>query len=118
MAGSKYKNSKIEVDGIAFDSKKEARRWAELKELEKIGAISNLRRQVPYELIPNQRDAINGRVIERGIKYVADFEYFNEMLKEKVVEDVKGYRFGQAYALFKIKKKLMLWVHGIEVKEI
>ena len=107
---SKYRNQKIIVDGITFDSKKEAKRWAELKLLERAGKIFNLQRQVPFVLIPKQvRD---GKVAERPCVYKADFVY--EENGEDVVEDVKGIR-TKEYA---IKRKLMLWQFGIEIKEV
>lgn len=112
---NKYKASKVEFDGLKFDSKKEAKRYVILKELEKTGMIRNLERQVIYSLIPTQRGA-DGKVIERECRYIADFRY--EKNGKTVVEDVKGYRGGQAYSLFKIKKKLMLYNYGIKVEEV
>ena len=120
---AKYKNTKTVVDGITFDSKKEAKRWTELKLLEKTGAISDLRRQVRYELIPAQREpdkigsrggVIKGKVIERKVEYVADFVYCDLETGEIVVEDTKGIRTTD----YKIKRKLMLWVHGIRIREV
>lgn len=69
----KYKAKKTEYDGIMFDSKKEAQRYAELKILERAGVIKNLQRQVTYTLIPAQR--IDGKVAERACTYKADFTY-------------------------------------------
>ena len=91
-------------DGQVFDSQKEYNRWCNLRLLERAGKISDLKRQVSYELIPKQ----NG---ERACSYVADFVY-NEDGKT-VVEDCKGFR-TEGY---KIKRKLMLWVHNIKIKE-
>ena len=130
MIKRKYNNKKIIVDGIKFDSKKEALRYKELKMLEKAGIISNLQRQVKYTLIPAQYERTDevytrgkdkgkpkkGRIIERECAYYADFVYLQN--GNTIVEDVKGYRDGQAYNLFVIKRKLMLYVHGIIVKEI
>ena len=84
----KYHAKKTELDGITFDSKKEANRYAELKLLERSGAIHNLQRQVRYELIPAQKK--DGKTIERACHYIADFVY--EDNGKTVVEDVKGYR--------------------------
>lgn len=92
-----------------FDSIKEARRYQELKLLLRAGAISDLKLQVPYELIPAQY--INGKCVERAVKYIADFVY-TENGKE-IVEDAKGVRTDT----YKIKKKLMLYVYGIRLKE-
>ena len=102
---SKYGNIKtITSDGIKHDSQKEANRWCELKLLERAGKISGLQRQVKFELIPKQD-------CERAVVYVADFMYIED--NKLVVEDVKGKRTKE----YIIKRKLMLWVHGISIKE-
>lgn len=106
----KYHAKKTELDGITFDSRKEADRYAELKLLERSGAIHNLRRQVRYELIPAQKK--DGKTIERACHYIADFVY--EENRKTVVEDVKGFRTKE----YVLKRKLMLQVHGIEVREV
>lgn len=122
---SKYHSRKIVRDGMTFDSQKEYRRFCELSLLQRAGAITDLRRQVEYELIPAQRepDTVGvrggikkGKVIEQKCSYIADFVY-NENGKV-VVEDVKGYKKGTAYAVFVIKRKLMLCVYGVRVKEV
>ena len=105
----KYHAKKTELDGITFDSRKEAQRYAELRLLERSGAIHNLQRQVRYELIPAQKK--DGKTIERACHYIADFVY--EENGKTVVEDVKGYRTKE----YVLKRKLMLQVHGIEVRE-
>lgn len=110
MNWTKYKSKKTEVDGVTFDSKKEAKRYQELRILEKAGEITDLQRQVKYELIPAQR--IDGRVAERKVEYVADFVYTQD--GQTIVEDTKGFRTKD----YIIKRKLMLWVHGIRIKEI
>ena len=123
---SKYGAKKVTVDGLTFDSKKEANRYRELKILEKIGEITNLQMQVKYVLVPAQREPdtvgkrggiIKGKLIEREVSYIADFVY-TDVNGNRVVEDVKGYRGGGAYEIFKIKRKLMLYVHGIKIIEI
>lgn len=106
----KYHAKKTELDGITFDSKKEANRYAELRLLERSGAIHNLQRQVRYELIPAQKK--DGKTVERACHYIADFVY--EENGKTVVEDVKGYRTKE----YVLKRKLMLQVHGIEVREV
>ena len=111
---NKYGAKKVIVDGEVFDSRKEYYRWCDLKLLRRAGVISELNRQVKYLLIPGQRDEI-GKLIEREVIYIADFEYIQD--GKKVVEDVKGYKRGAAYHLFTIKRKLMLWKYGIRVKE-
>ena len=111
---NKYKSKKAMVNGISFDSRKEASRYVYLKQQEKFGLISDLELQKKFVLIPKQTDG--KKTVERECAYYADFVYVKD--GETVVEDVKGYRNGQAYALFTIKRKLMLHVHGIRVKEV
>lgn len=105
----KYHNQKTEIDGIKFDSKKEAGRYLVLKMMEDNGEISDLRRQVKYMLIPKQR--ICGKN-ERAIYYVADFVYCKG--DTFVVEDVKGMK----TRVYKLKRRLMKLIHGIEVVEV
>ena len=105
---SKYKNVKTTLDGIAFDSKKEATRYAELKLLARSGLIQNLRLQVPFELIPKQQG-------ERAVKYIADFVYTEN--GETVVEDTKS-EITRANPTYILKRKLLLWVHGLRIKEV
>lgn len=107
---NKYRSKKTVVDGITFDSKKEANRYLELKMLEESGAIQDLQRQVKYVLIPSQR--INGKVVERECSYKADFVYKEN--GKTIVEDTKGFRTTD----YRIKRKMMLYVHGIHIKEI
>lgn len=102
---SKYHAKKTVVDGIIFQSRKEAKRYQELKLMQRAGLISDLRRQVKYELIPKQQG-------ERAVSYIADFVYTED--GKTVVEDVKGVR----TPVYKIKKKLMLWRHGIRIREV
>lgn len=112
---SKYKSKKTVLDGITFDSKKEAARYSELKLLEKAGAISNLELQREFILVPTQKEnGKKGKVIERAVKYKADFCYTDNETGEFVVEDTKGIRTDK----YIIKRKLMLYVHGIRIKEI
>ncbi len=127
---SKYHSRKITRDGEVFDSVKEYRRWCELKLLEKAGKITDLKRQVPFELIPAQYEPFERysektgkrlkdgkRCVEQSVVYNADFTY-TTALGCVVVEDTKGYRKGTAYDVFVIKRKLMLWVHGIRIQEV
>lgn len=95
-----------------YASRKERRRADELRLLQRAGLISSLREQVPYELIPAQRDA-NGKLLERACRYVADFVY-NDKDGRTVVEDAKGVRTD----VYRIKRKLMLKVYGISVREV
>lgn len=108
---SKYGNRKTILDGNVFDSKHEAYRWIELKYMERIGLITDLKRQVPFELIPNQKKG--GKVIERAVKYIADFTY-KKKNGDYIVEDAKGVKTD----VYKLKKKLMLYVYGIKVEEV
>lgn len=126
MTYRKYKNRKIIVDGIKFDSKKEAARYKELKMLEKAGIIHDLKRQVKYVLIPaqygrtdevyikgnNKGKLKKGQLIERECAYYADFVYYRDGWQ--IVEDTKGMRTAE----YIIKRKLMLYVHNIRIKEI
>ena len=117
---SKYHSRKITIGGDTFDSQKEYRRFCELSLLQRAGAITELQRQVEYELIPVQREpdtvgvrggVKKGKVIEHKCSYVADFVYKEN--GKTVVEDTKGFKTPD----YKIKKKLMLWVHGIKIRE-
>lgn len=114
---NKYGNNKIEYDGHTFDSLKEKRRYAELKLMERAGAIDELELQKEFELIPAQYDE-NGKCIERAVKYKADFYYYDFEKNEMIAEDVKGYKGGGAYAVFTIKRKLMLQKYGLQIKEV
>lgn len=127
----KYGNKKIDIDGIEFDSKKEARRYYELKLLQRAGQISELELQKEFELIPAQYESFERygktgkrlqdgkRCIEKSCVYKADFAY-RDQSGQLVVEDVKGYRdpASAGYAKFIIKRKLMLWLHGIKITEV
>lgn len=124
---NKYNAHSVEYDGIQFDSQKEALRYKELAFLQTDGIITDLRRQVKYVLIPAQREPATvgarggvkqGKLLEKECSYIADFVYRVVETGETVVEDVKGYRQGEAYKVFTIKRKLMLFVYGIIVKEV
>ena len=105
----KYKSKRTVIDGITFDSKKEAERYCELKILEESGEIKNLELQKKFILIPAQR--IEGKLIERECSYRADFTY--ETKDGTIVEDTKGFRTAE----YKIKRKLMLERYGIRILE-
>lgn len=132
----KYHSKKITRDGETFDSIKEYKRYCELLLLERAGEITNLRRQVKFVLIPAQyepdtigsRGGIKkGKLIERECSYIADFVYEYHKLNRSdvprevysarvytVVEDTKGFKTKD----YIIKRKLMLQVHGIRIKEV
>lgn len=123
---NKYGSKKTEVDGVTLDSKKEAKRYQELRILEKTGEIKDLKRQVKFLILPEQREVSAeiyksgprkgqlkpGKLLERSIEYVADFVYTQD--GQTIVEDTKGFRTKD----YIIKRKLMLWVHGIRIREI
>lgn len=94
-------------------SKKEHARAGQLKLMQQAGIISGLREQVPYDLIPAQRDKA-GILLEKSCRYVADFVYKDNETGQTVVEDTKGVRTKE----YVIKRKLMLYVHGIRIKEV
>jgi hypothetical protein len=125
----KYNNKRVRTsDGIWHASQHEAQRWCELKLLEKRGAITGLQRQVEFELIPAQYETYERwgkhgrrlkdgmRLIERRCCYVADFVYTDVKTGQRVVEDTKSDP--TKTKDYVIKRKLMLWVHGIRVTEI
>ena len=95
-----------------FDSKKEEGRFQQLIFLQKAGKIHNLRRQVKFELIPAQYQ--DGRCVERAVNYYADFTYMEGNML--VVEDVKS-KITRMQSDYIIKRKLMLWVHHIRIRE-
>ena len=121
---NKYQAIKTYVNGIEFDSRKEARRYQELLLLERAGVILNLKRQVRYILIPAQYETYERygkkgqklkdgqRLLEKECAYIADFVY--EENGKTIVEDTKGFRTTD----YKIKRKLMLYTHGIRIKEV
>ncbi len=121
----KYNAKKTVVDGMTFDSTKEAERWKVLRRLEQDGRIHDLRRQVQFELIPAQKES--GRVVERPLTYIADFCYTTAD-GEELAEDVKptgkdgkvssAYKRTPAWREYVIKRKLMLYIKGIRVREV
>lgn len=108
----KYGNRKTTIDGHTFDSKREAARYTDLRLLLLAGKITDLMLQPSFELIPKQRRA-DGKA-ERNCTYVADFSYVDMGTGERIIEDAKGVLTRD----YVIKRKLMLQVHGITVKEV
>ena len=94
---------------------KERKRGEELELMQRAGIISDLQKQVQYELIPAHYEVVNGKrkCIERACTYRADFVYYDVEKKQLIVEDSKGVR----TEVYKIKRKLMLFLHGIKIKE-
>ena len=120
---NKYNAHSVEYDGIQFDSQKEALRYKALTFLQTDGIITDLRRQVKYILIPAQREPATvgarggvkqGKLLEKECSYIADFVYTVVETGETVVEDTKGFRTKD----YIIKRKLMLFVYGIRIKEL
>lgn len=103
---NKYGAIKTKFMGYTFDSRWESERWGQLTAMERAGAIRDLERQIKYDII------VNG---EKICKYIADFKY-NQVEEDgsqvEIVEDAKGVETAE----FKLKKKLMKAVHGIEIK--
>lgn len=129
MKKSKYHSRKITREGMTFDSLKEYKRYRELRLLEKAGEVTDLKRQVEFELIPAQfEDVPTGEYYKRGerkgepkmkrvcleksVKYIADFTYTKN--GKQVVEDTKGFRTTD----YIIKRKIMLYLKGIKINEI
>lgn len=120
---NKYHAKKVSICGIEFDSKKEGMRWLLLKDMERTGEISDLRRQVPFELLPaiyrdftvhlKTKDKVERKLVQRAVHYVADFVYLDKEGKQ-IVEDTKGLRLPD----YILKKKMMLALLGIEISEI
>lgn len=106
--GNKYHSKKTVIDGIQFDSAKEAKRYTKLRDMERAGKIQGLHLQVPFELVPSfECDGVK----YRGMKYIADFVYFRE--GKQVVEDTKGWKTQE----YKLKKKLMAYINHINIEE-
>lgn len=110
MSRSKYRNVKSVVDGITFDSKAEAKRYMELKLLERAGEIENLTLQPKFDCIIDAKKVCS---------YRADFSYFTRtpsgLGEKRVVEDVKGYK----TSVYKLKKKLVEALYpGVTITEI
>ena len=110
MKKSKFNNIKTVIDGITFDSKREAKRYSELKILERCNIISDLKLQVSYVLIPAQKGGLRN---ELALKYIADFTYFDNELNKQIILDVKGVK----TPIYIAKRKMMKSL-GHEVTEI
>ena len=123
---SKYRNRKVKLlTGEVFDSQHEYQRWLELQVLQKAGRITGLMRQVKFELVPAQVEVYERistktgrrlqdgrRCVEQAVNYKADFVYWED--GKMVVEDAKGVRTDD----YIIKRKLMMYVHGIKIREV
>ena len=121
---NKYGNKKVEIDGHTFDSRREAKHYLYLRDQERKGLISDLRLQVPYELIPaiyetqtvhlKTKDKTVEKCVQKAVHYVADFVY--KVAESGIVEvvDTKGFRTKE----YLLKKKMMRAFHGIVIKEV
>ena len=124
MMRNKYQAIKTTVNGIEFDSRKEGRRYQDLLLLQRAGVIKKLERQVKFVLIPAQYETTisygkkgkrlkdGQKLLEKECSYVADFVY--EENGKKIVEDTKGFKTKD----YIIKRKLMLYIHGIRIREV
>lgn len=123
--GQKYKNKKIEIDGIKFDSTKEGKRYLVLKQALYDGKIQDLKLQVKYELIPSikeeyvehlkTKDRVKTRTLQLPITYTCDFQYIKD--GELIIEDVKASP-KMLPKEFVIKEKLMFWKYRIRISKI
>ena len=124
---NKFGNHKVTIDGIRFDSRKEARFYLFLKEAEKKGEISDLRLQVPYELIPaiyedqvihlKTKDKIVTKCVQKAVHYVADFVYRETETGNEAVVDVKS-GITRKHPVYLLKKKMMRAFKGIDIIEV
>lgn len=123
MYSGKFRPKPIETEHGHFDSTSEYQRYLLLLDMERNGEISDLKRQVTFELLPQQTKVVKMqlktktkdiiKVIEQDMNYTCDFTYYKE--GEYIVEDHKGSRWNVDEAM-RIKKKLLYYFHGIELK--
>ena len=122
---NKYGNKKVEFQGVLFDSKKEMQRYLILLEAQRNGVISDLQRQVKFELIPaiteeyiehlKTKDKVKNRTIQLAVNYICDFTYKKD--GEFIIEDVKASK-SMLTKEYLLKKKLLFAIHGLCVREI
>lgn len=121
---NKYLNKRVEIDGIVFDSKKEGKYYLVLKQREEDGEIRDLQMQVPFELVPavyedevkhlKTKDKIVRKMVQRAVRYVADFVYTDVETGKFCVVDTKGFRTKE----YVLKRKMMLAFKGIKIIEV
>lgn len=111
---AKYSNEKVTVDGEVHDSKKEAARWKHLQRLEREGAITDLKRQVKFELVPGVKFKDAARA-KPAIRYYADHTYLRDGVL--VVEDTKSAPTRKLPA-YRMKKHMLLAFLGLEITEV
>ena len=125
--GKKYNNTKIEFEGIKFDSKREMKRYLVLKEAQDKGIISDLELQPKYELIPaireeyikhlKTKDKVETRTVQLAITYTADFRYKKDGVT--VVEDVKASpNMAALDKAFLLKEKMFRYFFGFPIKRV
>ena len=107
---NKYRNVKTKIDGITFDSKREAERYCELRLLQRGGMITDLQLQPRFLIQPSYKK--NGKTV-RSIEYVADFMY-RDKSGNTVVEDAKGMKTD----VYKLKKKLVEYKYDLTINEV
>ena len=122
---SKYRNEKVTYQGMSFDSKKELQRYLVLLEAERRGIISDLKRQVKFELIPaiteeyvehlKTKDKVKTRTLQLAVTYICDFTYVKDGVV--VIEDIKS----DPKLLtkeYQLKKKMLYAMHRLSIKEV
>ena len=124
MYGGRFKPKPIETEYGHFDSRSEYERYLVLLDMERNGAITDLKRQVTYELLPQQTKVVRKalktkvkevvKVVEQDMKYTCDFTYYNKD-GEFIAEEFKGNKYCIDEGV-RIKKKLLYYMHGIELK--
>lgn len=107
---TKYHNKKVIYKGIKFDSIKERNWYMVLENYVRNGRIKDLKRQVPFELIPTYK--INNRTV-RKMQYIADFTYITTNDNKLHIVDTKGYR----TEVYKLKKKIFEYKYKMEIEE-
>lgn len=125
ISNSKYGNKKVEYQGITFDSKKELQRYMVLLDAQRNGKITDLQRQVKFELIPaitedyvehlKTKDKVKTRTVQLAITYTCDFTYRKD--NKLIIEDVKASK-TMLTKEYQLKKKMMLAIHGLVIKEV
>lgn len=115
MKRAKYNNKKVVIDGVTFDSKTEAKRYEDLKQLERAGEISDLQLQPRFKLIQGVKFTGDARA-KPDIRYTADFAYTNTKTGQRVIEDVKS-KITREKTDYKMRRHMMLAIHNIEVLE-
>lgn len=112
---NKYKNTKVVINGVKYDSKFEASELLKLKKYQEYGLIKDLIFKPKYEFIVNGEPIkYVGKKRSNKLTYTADAKYYDNKLRQTVVVDIKGFE----TAVFKIKRALMKSINGIEVQLI